>query len=473
MSRFALAAAVTLLCTATPALGAEPDRVETATFETLWEGAAWEAEIVDGVVVLLEGDLRHLSGFDVKTGKRRWRRTVLKETSGYHTLEVVDGRLFFWAGGTLLELSPKSGKVLKKGQLVHNRQSCALTLAGSLGAASCEVGLWLFGLDPISLGAYFPASEVHMYHDLSEPHTTHYLHSARTLLGAAGDLAVVAIQDDESKRHGFFTAPAILAGADPKSGELRWKTSELVRSGLTWGGVLDGRVAWVISESTRAAGAVDATSGKLIWKVEAQVDDDNATPFNGDVFGDGATAVVLSDDVVSWRDLRTGAERFKAAGQGVTRVVALGGQRDPLVYGGDKPRKLGLATADGRLVVVDLPPYATAARDGDTFMLVFAGHVQRYDTAGKLVSDVSGPQVGSFTVARGPVGGIDVPTGGEPSSEVVYTASGSRVAGVPDNTYLAAGRGDIAVLITRPKERDKPGTARLVRLKDRAQGTRR
>ncbi|TNF32369.1 MAG: hypothetical protein EP329_10470 [Deltaproteobacteria bacterium] len=461
MSRLVLVCAL-LLVASPPAVSAAPEAPPGP--EVLWEGRAWQVEVVDGVAVALDADLLHVTGVDVTTGKRRWRRQVQKKANGYHTLQVIGGRLFFWAGPTLMELSPKTGKVLRSGEVVHNRATCQLDVRGTLGAATCEVGLWLFALDPIKLGPYFPASEIHIYEDLSQPHSTHFLRSARTLLGRAGDLAVVAVEDKEAGHQSFFRASAMLAGVDPRSGEVRWKTSELVKDGLTWAGVRDGTVAWVVSESTRAAGAVDARTGALLWKVAAEGEE---TPFNGDLTGDGDAVVVLVDDVVRCRDLRTGKERWHAAAEGASRVVALGGREEPLVYGGEKPGKIALATVDGKLVLVDLPPYGSAARDGDTLVLPGAGRVRRYDVHGRLLADVEGPAGGTFHVTPAAIGGF---TAGQ---AVVFGREGAPIAGLPEDAYLSGGAGDVIIVMTRAKERDQPGTARLVRVRPAPQGTRR
>lgn len=462
MARLLLA--LLALTVSTPAVAAAdppPAIAETQLPPALWEGRAWEVELVGEVAVALEADLRHLVAVDLATGKRRWRREVQQKPNGYHALDVVDGRLFLWAGPTLMEIAPNTGRVLSRGEVLHNRRECVLTADGAQGAASCDIGLWLFGLAPVKLGPLLRATEVHMYQDLGQPHTTHYLHSARALLGRVGGLAIVAVEGDREDRHGMFTAAAVLAAVDPATGEKRWRTSELVASGLTAGGITQDRArAWVLSESTRAAGAVDAKTGALVWKVAPTGED---TQFNGDLLGDGSAMVVLVDDVVTCRDLATGVERWKAPAGGAQRVLVLGGHDDPLVYSGEKAMLVAVATPAGKVRVVEVPASAQVFRDGEGLAIAWASHVRRIDARGADAGDVAGPGGGSWSFAPAAISGFD---GGE---QVLYRRDGVRFSGVPEGTWLSGGRGDVVVLMTRASERDQAGTARLVRVTTAAQ----
>ncbi|PKN54426.1 MAG: hypothetical protein CVU56_26640 [Deltaproteobacteria bacterium HGW-Deltaproteobacteria-14] len=456
MARLLLALLV--LAAAAPAAAAADPPLATAETQlppALWEGRAWQVELVGDLAVALEADLCHLVAVDLATGERRWRREVQAEANGYHTLVVVDGRLFLWAGPTLIELAPKTGRVLSRGEILHNRRECALMVDGPQGAASCDIGLWLFGLAPVELGPLLRATEIHLYEDLGRPHTTHYLQSARWLFGRADGLAVVAVEGDRGGRHGMFTAPAVLAAVDPTTGDARWRTSELVASGLTAGGITqDHGRAWVLSESTRAAGAVDAKTGALVWKVAAKGED---SPFNGDLLGDGSAMVVLADDVVTCRDLVTGAERWRAPAGGAQRVLVLGGRDSPRVYTGDEPMPVAVATPGGRVRVIEIPAGGQVFRDGDGLAIAWSGRVRRLDARGAVSGEVAGPRSGSWGYAPGAVSGFD------DGAQVVYLRDGTRVAGLPAGTSVGGGRGDAVVLMTRASARDEAGTARLVR----------
>lgn len=451
----ALALALALIAPGSAAAPAPPSDPPSATI--LWQRAAWQIELVGDRAVALEADLRHVVAVDLATGKRRWRRAVQKKPKGHHTLSVHEGRLFLWAGPTLFELDPRRGEVVARGQILHNRPSCVLMIHGPQGGASCENGLWLFGLAPIELGKYFPASEIHIYEDLSKPHSTHYAHSARSLFGRVGDLAVVAAEHREGARlAGLFSAPAALAAVDPKTGEARWRTAELVKSGLTTGGlVADGGVAWILSESTRAVGAVDTARGELVWKLTPTAED---THFNGDVFGDGETVAVLVDDIVRGVELATGRERWRAPAEGATRLVALTGRADPLVYIADKPLKIALATPTGRVEVLEAPPQTRALRDGDGLVLVWPGRARAYDAAGAVTGEVAGPESGTYALAPAALSGFDE------GQAVVYRRDGVRLAGLPEGAALRGGLGDTIVLMVPGTQRVGPGAAVIARV---------
>ncbi|MCB9735204.1 MAG: PQQ-binding-like beta-propeller repeat protein [Deltaproteobacteria bacterium] len=460
MLRYALAAvaAAALFAPATRAAAPSPAPAARALPAPFFEARAWQVLLVDGLAVVLDADLRHVTGVDLATGRRRYRRAVLTpdESRGYHTLALVDGRLFLWAGPTLVELDPRTGRALRRGETVHNDAGRVLMADGPQGAISAETGLWLVSLAPrVATGAYFRATEVHMYEDLSEPHTTHWLHSARFLFGRAGARAVVAVEDHQSDRRGLVTAVAMLAAVDPRSGEVAWRTNELVADGLTAGGMTaDAGAAWVLSESTRAAGAVAAATGELVWKVAPSAAD---TPFNGDLLPDGAALAVLVDDHVTCRELATGRERWRAPAAGADRVVALGGRGDTLAYAYDKPLQVALAAAAGRVVTVTLPPHSALTRDGAGVVLASPGRLRTYDAAGDVVSDVSGPGYpGMVTPAA--AGGTD------DGAAVLYGRDGARLATLPEGTDLMGGAGDVIVLRERSVKADQPGSFQLIRV---------
>ena len=464
MTRYALSllSLVGLLAVPRASAAAEPaaDAPSIAAPLTLWSGPTWEAVAIGDLVFALEEDFLHVVALDLGRARVRWRSAFQDKANGYHRLLAVEGRLFVHAGPTLVELDPRTGRALRRGAVAHNRLECHLSVRGPQAALSCDSGLWLVGLDPVGLGPYLPTSEVHFYDDLgSGEHSTHYLRSASFLVGRTGGLAIVAHEDRDAPREGsVFSVTAALFGLDPATGARRWRTPELVTSGLTAAGLTaDGATAWVLSETTRAVGAVDAQTGALRWKVAPT---DASRPFNADVCADGRTAVVLVDDRVEARDLVGGAVAWTKPAGGALRVVAYGGSAAPLGYGGEKPYRVAAASCDGRVDVLEVGADGAVLRSPEGGLLLAAGgQVTAVAAAGTLAAPVPGPEGGTFTVAGDALGGF---VGGQEA--VFRRQDGARLGGFPSGVHPIATIGTVWAVVTPGASRERPMTLHLLRV---------
>ncbi len=458
-----------------------------APSNTLWQGESWEARRVGDLVVSIDHNFLHVSAIDIATGKRRWKTKVQDKASGSFVLQAIEpterseggetsmggvghrptpigGRLFFWMGPRLVELDPKTGAVLARGDVVHNRRGCVLAVHGAMAAASCEQGLWLLPIGKgkpgrIAIGTYFGASEIHMYDDgLGEPHSTHWVASARSLVGVAGDLTLVAVEDERDDTRQLFSRKAVMKAVDATGNE-RWRTGALVAQGLTEAGLsADGKVAWVLSESGRQVGAIDTRDGRLVWQATPKSDQ---SPFNGDIIGcvggcrAGARVMLLMDDELSERDLVTGQVAWRAPAGGAERVVALGGDDEPLVYPGSKPMKVALA-GNGHSVTIDVPIGGRVLRDGAGVVVAWSGRMATYDGDARLISEVVGPQ-SIWRVAPAAVSGwTDQVT-------VVMRRDGTVMTGLAKDTHVIDSVGDVLVVMTPAVDRTA-GVLSLLRL---------
>lgn len=213
--------------------------------EERYRGLGWAATAAAGLLIVLEEDFKHLRAIDLGDGATRWRLKAQDAPSGRHDLYAVDGRVLLHAGGRLVIVDPAGGRRLHEVSAPFNGNDVGCRLRAEAGACAfvCECSLQVFDCATgAAVGGSYRSHENHIYFDMSEPHDT-VCPVRPQLLGRAGDVAVVTVEDDR----GAYAA----VGLDRAGGE-RWRVDGVVDDGgsmfggsTSVGMAADGSRCWI------------------------------------------------------------------------------------------------------------------------------------------------------------------------------------------------------------------------------------
>ncbi|MBI4954257.1 MAG: PQQ-binding-like beta-propeller repeat protein, partial [Myxococcales bacterium] len=378
-----------------PGAGARP-AVELGTGVALrLERVARAAVAVPGAVVTLAPDFRALEAFDPASGAERWRTALEGEPSGEHALAFTDGEIVVKAGNRLFIVDPASGAVRRR-----RLETPYCPFVAEAGACAFDCGCAAFVVDCQSLAdvTFLRGAEIHLYHDLAEPHDT-VCGFAPRVLGRFGPRIVATVPDGGGVGLHSDGVVVVLDAATGK--ELR--RGATVRRYDTRAGVAAGGGCWVAEESAATLTLTDCATGAPRWQASIGVPGDAngldvRTLAGGDLFvrrltdaGSELARISPGKGDVRWRRLAQGA------------VGVLEDEDPRAVYGASLPSYELVASADGRsLARITLAEREQLRRDPGRggFVAVGGGSYRELDGSGAEVRRLAFEAQGSVREVR-------------------------------------------------------------------------
>jgi hypothetical protein len=235
----------------------------------VWAGAAVASAVAGAELVVVEPDLRHLSGYAWLDGEPRWRLEL--PMSAAVQIHGLDDRVVLHDRDRAVVVEAARGRVIGRhpapsagrwpyGHTVEERGLDACAWVGPCGiqAFRCEEGA--------PLGDYLASSEVHLYglHDDPSEHDTECVPTPRLLGRHESTLVLVA---HLPARAGRGTSGAAIVGLSADTGEIRWHHP--LGGGHEPAGVTDDGACWVLErQPSPRLRVLDPDSGAIRWERE-------------------------------------------------------------------------------------------------------------------------------------------------------------------------------------------------------------
>lgn len=324
-----------------------------------------------------------VEAYDPASGRRLWRASIPEKTSGRHSLHAFGGDVGLWAGNRLFVLDAAAGKLVRPPDEVPWNDRCWLDTIGGACAMRCECDLRVVDCATgRTIGPVYPKSYVEIL-DEESGSSGGCWGPGGDLVGRAGGVDVVAIEDDHSGGGGMFGGRLAFVGVELATGRELYRipaaplstTVAPAASGVS----PDGRTCHAGDHEGRLL-VWDCASGRVLWSQPGLPTGTHGLSGHLVQSSDGAL-FRRAGDTATLHDERTGTIRWTVtapheratflAGAAAPRMVSLG------LPSGHRTTELAwLAPADGaervRVPVVDLfedgPTGGTFVRTSDTLI---------------------------------------------------------------------------------------------------------
>jgi outer membrane protein assembly factor BamB len=328
-------------------------------------------------IVFLEPDFVHLTAVQPETGAEVWSIQIQSDASGQHSVYPLAGAIVVHAGDRLFFVDPFSGQILRRNlgvphcPFVEEQGACAFQCDCALFVASCDEGKEVTHL----LG-----SEIHIYHDLGEPHDT-VCALQPYLVGRSGN-RIVAMA--EGAKLGSMGADGVLVTLDATSGRELHRGPDVPKWSNEAGIVPATGGCWVATRDSGALAMHDCASGALRWRARVGGDEDH-TSMRVRVTPEGlfvrrtqhnTTDLALLDPAsgtLLWR---------RQLGAGVTGLTADDDPEEVHVHDGSVYELLD--RADGHTTArFELEAAVSLSRDGAGYVVRGGGFFRELDAQGR------------------------------------------------------------------------------------------
>jgi outer membrane protein assembly factor BamB len=238
-----------------------PPAAEKGDFDFVLSVPAWNAVLTAGRVVVINEDLKSLSGYSAQDGRSLWRTEVGDVQGKTHLLSVRRGSVVVWAGNQMIRVDPSTG-VISSAEVVDPNGSCHFAEKGAACAFVCQCPLQLAECATGKrVGKVFDRMEMAPYY-LDDPSLSPCIGPLPLLLTGTGRISIVAIASRGVNRETF------VVGLDASTGKEVWRSSGLAFATMRdtdSGSSPDGRTCWIGGEGGELRVA-DCSTGSLLWK---------------------------------------------------------------------------------------------------------------------------------------------------------------------------------------------------------------